>query len=114
MDQRGDFLVIFVHHEHVLRISRTDALTGLLNRGAFLEGLTRFIDRQHRNPPESMRQVFPPPTIELNADRQKCEISHLSLWRDVYYTPTYDGYGSEREISNASPRRPASRMSLAS
>ena len=55
---------------------------------------------------ETLRKIFPPPTIELNAQNQKCEISHLSLWRDVYYTPNYDGYGPEREISNASPRRP--------
>ncbi len=33
------------HHEHILRISRTDALTGLLNRGAFLEALTRHLTR---------------------------------------------------------------------
>ena len=33
------------HHEHILRISRTDALTGLLNRGAFLETLTRHLAR---------------------------------------------------------------------
>jgi diguanylate cyclase (GGDEF)-like protein/PAS domain S-box-containing protein len=33
------------HHEHILRISRTDALTGLLNRGAFLETLTRHLSR---------------------------------------------------------------------
>jgi len=33
------------HHEHILRISRTDALTGLLNRGAFMETLTRHLSR---------------------------------------------------------------------
>jgi diguanylate cyclase (GGDEF)-like protein/PAS domain S-box-containing protein len=33
------------HHENLLRISRTDALTGLLNRGAFLDALTRHLRR---------------------------------------------------------------------
>jgi diguanylate cyclase (GGDEF)-like protein/PAS domain S-box-containing protein len=33
------------HHEHILKISRTDALTGLLNRGAFLDALTRHLAR---------------------------------------------------------------------
>lgn len=33
------------HHEHILRISRTDALTGLLNRGAFMDALTRHLAR---------------------------------------------------------------------
>jgi diguanylate cyclase (GGDEF)-like protein/PAS domain S-box-containing protein len=33
------------HHENLLRISRTDALTGLLNRGAFLDALTRHLSR---------------------------------------------------------------------
>lgn len=36
------------HHEHVLRISRTDALTGLLNRGAFIQALERFLSRLKR------------------------------------------------------------------
>ena len=39
----------FTHHEHVLRISRTDALTGLLNRGAFMEALRRFLHRLKRD-----------------------------------------------------------------
>jgi hypothetical protein len=59
----------------------------------------------HGSARESIRRVFPPPTIELAAQRQKCEISHLSLWRDIYYTPSYDAYGP-KEISNASPRDP--------
>ena len=33
------------HHENILKISRTDALTGLLNRGAFLDALTRHLKR---------------------------------------------------------------------
>ena len=54
---------------------------------------------------EALRRIFPPPTIDLVAQRQKCEVSHLSLWRDVYYTPSYDSYGP-REIDNASPHSP--------
>jgi signal peptidase I len=54
---------------------------------------------------EGLRRIFPPPNIEIAAERQKCEVSHLSLWRDVYYTPSYEGYGP-REISNAAPRDP--------
>lgn len=27
----------------------------------------------------------PKPTIQITADAQTCEISHLSLWRDIYY-----------------------------
>ena len=30
---------------------------------------------------------LPPPTASITAERQACEVSHISLWRDVYYTP---------------------------
>ena len=47
-NQIGITIEQLTHHEHVLRISRTDALTGLLNRGAFMEGLQRYVSRQDR------------------------------------------------------------------
>ncbi len=48
-NQVGITIEQFTHHEHVLRISRTDALTGLLNRGAFMEALKRFLHRLRRD-----------------------------------------------------------------
>jgi diguanylate cyclase (GGDEF)-like protein len=48
-NQVGITIEQFTHHEHVLRISRTDALTGLLNRGAFMDALRRFIARLKRD-----------------------------------------------------------------
>jgi diguanylate cyclase (GGDEF)-like protein/PAS domain S-box-containing protein len=48
-NQVGITIEQFTHHEHVLRISRTDALTGLLNRGAFMASLRRFISRFKRD-----------------------------------------------------------------
>jgi len=47
-NQVGITIEQFTHHEHVLKISRTDALTGLLNRGAFLDALRRFLSRLKR------------------------------------------------------------------
>jgi diguanylate cyclase (GGDEF)-like protein/PAS domain S-box-containing protein len=47
-NQVGITIEQFTHHEHVLRISRTDALTGLLNRGAFMDALRRFLSRLKR------------------------------------------------------------------
>ncbi len=47
-NQVGITIEQFTHHEHVLKISRTDALTGLLNRGAFMDGLRRFLSRLKR------------------------------------------------------------------
>jgi diguanylate cyclase (GGDEF)-like protein len=44
-NQIGVTIEQLAHHEHILRISRTDALTGLLNRGAFLDALTRHVGR---------------------------------------------------------------------
>jgi diguanylate cyclase (GGDEF)-like protein/PAS domain S-box-containing protein len=57
-NQIGITIEQLIHHEHVLRISRTDALTGLLNRGAFMDGLQRFLARQHRQSPESLASVL--------------------------------------------------------
>jgi len=48
-NQVGITIEQFTHHEHVLKISRTDALTGLLNRGAFVDGLQRYLVRHMRD-----------------------------------------------------------------
>lgn len=48
-NQVGITIEQFAHHEHVLKISRTDALTGLLNRGAFMDGLHRSLGRLQRD-----------------------------------------------------------------
>jgi hypothetical protein len=29
---------------------------------------------------------LPPPTVEIGAEKQQCRLSHVSLWRDIYYT----------------------------
>ncbi len=47
-NQVGITIEQYTHHEHVVRISRTDALTGLLNRGAFIDSLQRFLSRLMR------------------------------------------------------------------
>ncbi len=47
-NQVGITIEQITHHEHVLKISRTDALTGLLNRGAFMDALRRFVSRLMR------------------------------------------------------------------
>jgi len=53
-NQVGITIEQYIHHEHVLRISRTDALTGLLNRGAFMASLRRFIARLKRDGGDSV------------------------------------------------------------
>jgi diguanylate cyclase (GGDEF)-like protein/PAS domain S-box-containing protein len=57
-NQVGITIEQLTHHEHVLRISRTDALTGLLNRGAFMDGLQRYLNRQHHAPASSAPSVL--------------------------------------------------------
>jgi len=54
---------------------------------------------------EQIRAVFGAPRVELAAERQSCQVSHLSLWRDIYYTPG-SGYGKVGEIRHASPENP--------
>jgi diguanylate cyclase (GGDEF)-like protein/PAS domain S-box-containing protein len=52
-NQIGITIEQLVHHERIVRISRTDAMTGLLNRGAFLEALTRQLHRLGRDPDDA-------------------------------------------------------------
>jgi hypothetical protein len=51
-----------------------------------------------RNPAES---PLPPPSASIRAEKQKCELTHVSLWRDTYYTQR-DAW--KRPIKWASPR----------
>ena len=53
---------------------------------------------------EQIRRVFGVPRVELFAGRQTCEVSHLSLWRDVYYTPGFNNYRSG--LNQGSPEIP--------
>jgi diguanylate cyclase (GGDEF)-like protein len=48
-NQIGVTIEQLIHHEHILRISRTDALTGLLNRGAFIQALERHVGYPRRD-----------------------------------------------------------------
>lgn len=52
-NQIGITIEQMVHHERIVRISRTDAMTGLLNRGAFMEALTRQLYRLERDPEDA-------------------------------------------------------------
>ncbi|MCY2954438.1 MAG: S26 family signal peptidase [Planctomycetota bacterium] len=54
---------------------------------------------------EQIRAVFGASRAELAAELQSCQVTHLSLWRDIYYTPG-SGYGKVGEIRNASPENP--------
>ncbi len=49
-NQIGITIEQLTHHERVLRLSRTDAMTGLLNRAAFIEALNRQLHRLKRDP----------------------------------------------------------------
>ena len=52
-NQIGITVEQLIHHERVLRLSRTDAMTGLLNRGAFMEALTRQLHRMNKDPDDA-------------------------------------------------------------
>ena len=40
---------------------------------------------------DRLAQPASPPTVSITAERQTCDISHVSLWRDVYYTSKLAG-----------------------
>lgn len=52
-NQIGITIDQLTHHERVLRLSRTDAMTGLLNRAAFIDALTRQLHRLERDPDDA-------------------------------------------------------------
>ncbi len=61
--------------------------------------------RNERASVAEIRAVFPPPTVQIEAGRQSMQLKHLSLWRDIYYTPYYhDGYF--RALDHGSPEQP--------
>lgn len=56
-------------------------------------------ERRLRLDKQDHRDVFERPTVALSASMQSCTITHASLWRDIYYTPS-EGYG-QRPINGA-------------
>ena len=48
-------------------------------------------DEQYQPDPRRLIEEYvdghaaPPPAIEITAANQRCELSHVALWRDVYY-----------------------------
>jgi signal peptidase I len=56
---------------------------------------------------EQIRSVFGPPRVELSAEKQACTLAHLSLWRDVYYTPHYSNSPYQKPLIG-SPEQPIS------
>jgi type IV secretory pathway protease TraF len=46
---------------------------------------------------------LPPPEVRVSAAAQRCTLSHVGLWRDIYYTNRADG-GSP--LHSATPDRP--------
>jgi hypothetical protein len=38
--------------------------------------------------------IGPPPGVQISADRQACQLTHVSLWRDIYYTQSDGGSSS--------------------
>ena len=50
------------------------------------------------------QQKPPVPQIEISADKQQCSLSHVSLWRDIYY---YNTDKSSGPLRSATPDKPA-------
>ena len=48
-------------------------------------------------------QKLPRPTVEIAAERQSSRVSHLSLWRDVFYTTRNADYQGGGPLRSANP-----------
>ncbi|MCS7033405.1 MAG: S26 family signal peptidase, partial [Phycisphaerae bacterium] len=52
-------------------------------------------------------EKLPKPRISLTAERQEAELSHISIWRDVYFTNRERGTGDNITIRNRPQPLPA-------
>ena len=67
--------------------------------------LDAYKEMDRRSSSAEVRAAFPPPTVRIAAEKQTSQITHLSLWRDVYYTPFYHS-GAFATLTNGSPNGP--------
>ena len=49
------------------------------------------------------RRNMPPPEIRIVAENQKCQLRHVSLWRDVYYMNRRPNFGGASPLRWATP-----------
>jgi hypothetical protein len=73
---RVDF--INVDYRVTLRINDKDVIAS--TREQYRPDPRDLLARYEKN------EVMPPPSVEILADKQKGVLSHVSLWRDIYYT----------------------------
>lgn len=92
--------LINVDYQVTLRID--DQIVFQTTREQYHPDLQELLNRYY-----ARRDVrVPPPTIAIEAARQEAQLSHVSLWRDVYYTP--EDVQSRAALPQASPERPIS------
>jgi signal peptidase I len=88
-----------------LRIDDSDVVVSSPQQYApDVDALLEMHDRRERlrDGGDAIRAVFKRAHVEIVAERQQCELSHVGLWRDVYYTPNY-GPGSRIQHGNPGP-----------
>jgi signal peptidase I len=87
-----------VDHRVTLRLDGKDVFQ--TNDDQYAPNVKALLDRYFDR---SERAQFEPPAVSIEAARQQAQLSHVSLWRDVYYTP--HGYRAE-SLHQGSPEKP--------
>mgnify|MGYP005846627205 CR=1 FL=1 len=82
-----DYQVTLYVNDHLMFRTRPEDYAPNVERLMEMHADRQRIARRTNSEPRAVREVFPPPTIEISASRQQATIRHLSLWRDIYYTP---------------------------
>jgi signal peptidase I len=97
---RGPVRVSFENVDYQVTVRLNDQVVFQTTREQFHPNVEDLLNRyQRRGEP-----YFPNPSVSIEARRQTASLSHISLWRDVYYTP--EDTRSRMEITHARPSNP--------
>jgi hypothetical protein len=95
---KGSIRVEFENADYQVRVRINGELTFETGRDEFYPNVADLLSRH------AARADAPVPTVTIDAARQEAALSHVSLWRDVYYTP--ENSQDRREITHGRPSHP--------
>lgn len=95
---RGPVRVEFENADYRVRVRLNGELVFETTPAQYHPDLRQLIENYERG------KEAPTPEVAIDAERQEAALTHVSLWRDVYYTP--ESRQTSRDRMNGSPRNP--------
>jgi signal peptidase I len=96
--EKGPIRVEFENADYQVRVRLNGELVFETTREEFAPDVAKLLTQYnaHTN--------VPVPEVSIDAEKQEAALSHVSLWRDVYYTP--ENSQDRREITHGRPSNP--------